>query len=65
MTLNLLIYLNVSDMNTDDDSDDEPLIRKAKMPSKAAKKHSSVSPKKSVDLKKKGNIILCVYQPLY
>lgn len=40
-------------MNSDDSSDNEPLI---KVPSKAAKKPLSVSPKKSVDSKKKESL---------
>lgn len=44
-------------MNADESSDSEPLIEIVKKASKAVKKPSSVSPKKSVDTKKKGNFI--------
>lgn len=43
-------------MNTDESSDNEPLIKIAKVSSKAAKKLISVPPKKSVDKKKQGKI---------
>lgn len=45
-----IFCVTVSDVNTDDSSDNEPLIKKVS--SKAAKK-----PKKSVDTKKTGKII--------
>lgn len=51
-----LLYVTVSDMNTDDSSDNEPLIKIAKVSSKAAKKPFSVPPKRTVDTKKKGKI---------
>lgn len=44
-------------MNADESSDSEPLIEIVKKASKAVKKPSSVSPKKSVDTKKKGNFV--------
>lgn len=50
-----LLYVTVSDLNTDESSDNEPLIKIASASSKAAKK--PVSPKKSVDTKKKGKIL--------
>lgn len=42
-------------MDTDESSDNEPLIKVAKMTAKAVKKPVSVPAKKSVDTKKKGN----------
>lgn len=47
-----IFCVTVSDVNTDASSDNEPLIKIAKVSPKAAKK-----PKKSVDTKKKGEII--------
>lgn len=50
----MFLYVTVTDLSTDESSDNEPLIKFGK----AAKKPSSLSPRKSVDTKKKGKIIL-------
>lgn len=55
----LVLYVTVSDLKMDDSSDNEPLIKIAKVASKAEKKPFSVPPKKSVDTKKTGKIIFC------
>lgn len=44
-------------LDTDESSDNEPLIKVAKMTAKAVKKPVSVPAKKSVDTKKKGNFL--------
>lgn len=50
-------YMQLSGLNTDESSDNEPLVKFAKKASKAARKPFSVPPKKSVDTKKKGNFL--------
>lgn len=50
----MFLYVTVTDLSTDESSDNEPLIKFGK----AAKKPSSLSPRKSVDTKKKGKMIL-------
>lgn len=52
-----------SDPNTDESSDSEPLIKMAKVSSKAAKKTFSRPPKKSVDKKKQGKIFFFLQWP--
>lgn len=49
----MFLYVTVTDLSTDESSDNEPLVKIAR----AAKKPSSLSPRKSVDAKNKGKII--------